>query len=220
MEGTDPIINTEAAATGGEQPADTLAQNEGQQQAAAETPWYNGLPADKHEALKDMSPEDAAAAIERGAAYKPVTSVDEIALDGVDMFPGESIANFKEMAVKSGMTAEQAAAQMEFYKAEKERLDSEWAKEQAASLRQEWGQAYDDNVKAANKAVVFLEGKLGGVKSAVDAGLHSNAAFVKIMAHIGKSISEADTSGGGTGGDGSQAIPPEQFYLQSHPNKN
>lgn len=182
---------------------------------APANPWYHALPADKHEALAAMSPEDAAAAIERGAAYKPAASVDEITLDDVDMFPGESIASFKELAVKSGMTVEQAKQSMDFYKQEKARLDSEFVAENTAALKQEWGAAYPDNVKAAEKAVAYFESKLGGVKDAVAAGLHSNAAFVKIMAQIGKSLSEPDASGGTHGGE-EVAIPPEQFYGQFH----
>lgn len=183
-------------------------------------PWYSALPEDTHERFKDISPEDAAAALERGMQYTPVTDAASVEItlpEGTDI-PDAHINGFKDFAVEHGLTAEQAKAFGEFYAKADQAAWGEAIATNKAALQELWGQDFNANVTTANRAVAYFDGKMGGrLKAAVDSGMHSNAAVIELLSVVGKSISESDLPQGSSGGAVDTEMTPEQFYGQFHP---
>ena len=118
--------------------------------------------------------------------------------------------------MESGLTGEQAKKAFDFYRAEDARLTEEVKSQNVSYFKEAWGVDYEKERSTAEKAVKFYETKIPELGESVKKGLGYNVGFVKLMAHLGKAISEADVSGGGNG-TGDVAMTPEEFYGQKHP---
>ena len=108
------------------------------------------------------------------------------------------IRGFAENAHKLGLNNRQAQGILEFYKqtlessAKEMNVNMEYAQEQAANeLRQEWGRAYDDNLKKASAvAKTYLEPELLDTQLRDGSRLGDNPKIIKAFANIANLLSE------------------------------
>jgi len=134
----------------------------------------------------------------------------EIKLDGVQANE-EFLNNYKQWAHKVGLNKQQAAELAKHY-AEFEnqyvaRLQQDFisrVKEAKMNLANEWGQNYERNVKAAERALMAAAGEIDGLQEWLDAsGAKADPVFVKLMHFFGRGLAEDTLKGGG------KAIAPE-----------
>lgn len=137
----------------------------------------------------------------------------------------EALKQFKEVAHQNGLTAKQANELQKWYfqqnvgnfenmvTAVQQEMD-----EAQANLRKEWGNAYDQKLATAMRAVR----EFGGddlVRTLEESGLGNNVALVKTFAEIGSKIS-GDVSIEGDGVDGARTpaqLKAEIAKIQSDP---
>ncbi len=108
------------------------------------------------------------------------------------------IKTFAQNAHKLGLNNKQAQGILEFYKqnlessAKEMNVNMEYAQEQASNeLRQEWGRAYDDNLKkAAAVAKTYLEPELLDTQLRDGSRLGDNPKIIKAFANIANLLSE------------------------------
>ena len=119
----------------------------------------------------------------------------------------EMVQWFKSAAFKHGLNQKQAAALYTEFNgmsgSMQEKLQAQMAQDsqqQVASLKQEWGQAYDQNISAGRRAVAALgydEGRLAAIEDKLGA-----AEMLKLFATVGSKMGEdsfvgdRDPSGG------------------------
>jgi len=134
----------------------------------------------------------------------------EIKLDGVQANE-EFLNNYKQWAHKVGLNKQQAAELAKHY-AEFEnqyvaRLQQDFisrVKEAKMNLANEWGQNYERNVKAAERALMAAANEIDGLQDWLEAsGAKADPVFVKLMHFFGRGLAEDTLKGGG------KAIAPE-----------
>lgn len=134
----------------------------------------------------------------------------EIKLDGIQTNE-EFLNNYKQWAHKAGLNKQQAAELAKHY--------AEFENQYVAKLRQdfinrvqeakrnlanEWGQNYERNVKAAERALMAAANEIDGLQEWLEAsGAKADPVFVKLMHFFGRGLAEDTLKGGG------RAIAPE-----------
>ena len=134
----------------------------------------------------------------------------EIKLDGVQANE-EFLNNYKQWAHKAGLNKQQAAELAKHY-AEFEtqyvaKLQQDFinrVQEAKRNLANEWGQNYERNVKAAERALMAAANEIDGLQEWLEAsGAKADPVFVKLMHFFGRGLAEDTLKGGG------RAIAPE-----------
>lgn len=159
--------------------------------------WRAALPESWAARLKDVAgPDDAMAALERGLAYHPAASVEEIRLEWPEDFSGrvdERVQrDFCELCVREGITPSQAQALLDWQiHANRQALESV-AEEGVKALRRNWGTRFERNRGEA------LDRRMGGELSASAAGrgMANDPVFVRAFYEIGRLLSEDGLSAG------------------------
>lgn len=128
---------------------------------------------------------------------------------------------------KLGLSAKQAAGVMGLYgaqvqQAEQARLARAAEVEAAveADLKREWGDAFEDRVHAANRAIFEVGGKelgelLANTRMPDGTRMGNHPALVKAFAELGRRIAEpADLRGGSGGASGPASYTPDQAQAE------
>lgn len=170
---------------------------------APPTDWRVSLPEGWADKLKDVeSADDAMAALERGLAYNPAKSADDIKLAFPDSFKGQVDEvvqqNFRELCVKEGITPSQAQALLDWQLGANKELTDKIIETGTQALKESWGSRYNENKDVALKAFTALDKRMGGELSGSLAGrnMANDPAFVRAFYEIGKLISEDALSSG------------------------
>jgi len=135
----------------------------------------------------------------------------------------------REACHKLGLSAKQAAGVMELYGTQvtqaREQQDAravEVAAAVARDLKAEWGDAYDDTLHAANRAVIEIGGRelaelLANTRMPDGSMMGAHPKLVKAFAEVGKRLAEpGDLRGGsGTGGTpGNRVLTPAEAQAE------
>ena len=142
-------------------------------------------------------------------------------------FNDETLSSFKQEAHKLGLNAEQvkslvawqAGNMINQHEAYKGIIDQSMERGEAA-LRQEWGRAYDQNVKFAHKAFVKYGGEQLAAKMEAS-GMGNDPDVLRAFANIAKTTM-ADKDLAGMSGGTQMALTPEEARaeaatIMSHP---
>ena len=165
--------------------------------------WRTALPEAWADRLKDVAgPDDAMAALERGLAYHPARSVDEIRLEWPEDFSGRVDENvqrgFCELCVREGITPPQAQALLDWQIHANRQALEEVAEAGVKALRRSWGTRFERNRGEALRAFSALDRRMGGELSASAAGrgMANDPVFVRAFYEIGRLLSEDGLSAG------------------------
>lgn len=126
---------------------------------------------------------------------------------------------YKQLAHKNGLSTKQAAAIYndwnaavgERMQAMQQQLEQQSARD-VESLRQEWGQAYEQQITAGRKAVAAL-GLDADKLSSYEAKL-GTADMLRLFATLGSKMGEPDFHGGERGGEDGFTMTPAQAKAQ------
>jgi hypothetical protein len=136
-------------------------------------------------------------------------------LDGVEPAAREAFH-------KAGLTGKQGRAVMELYAgqvqaAETARLERAAQLEEAVEtdLRREWGEAFDDQLHLANRAIAQAGGAplgklLQETRMPDGTRMGNHPLLIKAFAELGKRTAEPNTLKGGSSGGGEAPLTPEQ----------
>lgn len=155
------------------------------------------------------------------------------------VFKDEMLERFKETAFNNNVLPEQASAMLDFLnnftseESEKMQQSQQEKTEQAVgALREEWGEAFDQNLRKAKLAVMEFGGD--ELKGYLDqTGLGNDPEIIKVFSKIGDSFFKEDNFG--TEGKPSYAMSPDEaqakinnimgdtngpYYNSMHPDHN
>lgn len=115
----------------------------------------------------------------------------------------ELIDSYAEHAHSIGLTAKQAAAELAFQTElaakqmeQQKKLEAEALQENETTLKNDFGSAYEQNIKLANQAIDRLSEKDESLRERLNStGLGSDPAFVKMMVKMGKMMGESNLVG-------------------------
>lgn len=178
---------------------------DGMQETVQPSDWRSSFPEGWAEKLKDVeSADDAMKALERGLGYKPAEKSEDIELKYPESFKGkvdEGVeSGFRDFCVKQGLTPGQAQALLEWQLGADKEIRDKLIEDGTSSLRETWGNRFDENRGAALKAFTALDRRMGGELSGTVSGhgMANDPVFVRAFYEIGKLLSE-DTLSGGSG---------------------
>lgn len=143
-------------------------------------------------------------ALERGLGYKPAEKAEDITLKYPESFKGkvdEGVeAGFRDFCVKQGITPGQAQALLDWQLGADKEIRDKLIEDGTNTLRETWGNRFDENRGAALKAFTALDRRMGGELSGTVSGhgMANDPVFVRAFYEIGKLLSE-DTLSGGSG---------------------
>lgn len=198
---------------GGESAGEDAEDAEGGEEEQPATSWYSHLPEEAQDKFKDLSAEDAVAALERGQGYTPAASAEEITFEAPQGFPEDAVGKIKTFAVENGLTPKQATEAFNFYVNEEVKRVVEDKQKTIADLKHEYGSQYESVVKNASTAVDALERKIPGLwEGAKSDGLVNNRWFIKMANEFRKHLKESDMSGGDPGrGEAEELTRAEEY---------
>ena len=195
-----------------EAPASTPANTQETAQCSESSDWRASLPEGWADKLKDVeSADDAMKALERGLGYKPAEKAEDITLKYPESFKGkvdEGVeAGFRDFCVKQGITPGQAQALLDWQLGADKEIRDKLIEDGTNTLRETWGNRFDENRGAALKAFTALDRRKGGELSGTVSGhgMANDPVFVRAFYEIGKLLSE-DTLSGGSGATASDTV--------------
>lgn len=210
-----------AQETGAEQnqtnPAGEVAKAAAAAEAAANAPWYNGLPAETHEALKgfkDMG--ELLAAAKRGAEFAAPKSVDEVKLTLPEEAGDQALLNpFKEFCVKEGLPAGVAQKLVDWQLEQSKTAQQAYFAQGETELKKLWpGEKFDRNREQALVALSLLDRKMGGrlTPAAKANGMVNDPVIIEALYNISTMISEDSLGGGSPGAAADKPVEPKDHF--------
>lgn len=132
------------------------------------------------------------------------------------------LAKVKEQAHKTGILPKQLEGILKWYSEESKAIMSQHAKAQQeehlkahANLRNEWGNAFEQNITAAKLAL--QDGATPEeMKYLADNKMTENPVLIRIFAKLGQALKEGELKHSGSGGFGKGHIAPEQAMAEAH----
>ncbi len=181
--------------------------------------WRAALPEDWADRLGGVeSREEAMAALERGLAYRPAASPEDISLTFPENFTGrvdEGVQKgFCELCVREGITPSQAQALLDWQLGADRQMSEKLVEDGTRVLKKEWGSRFSENRSTALRAFSALDRRMGGALSASSAGrgMANDPAFVRAFYEVGRMISEDRLSTGALFGAADLRESAEETY--------
>jgi hypothetical protein len=218
--GQVPAAQEPAAQAPGLPEAAKAAADKANAEAQQGTPWYQSLPKESHDKLKDFaSHEDALKAIEAGKRFTTAKSVDDYKLSFSDPKVDQSagpIADFKKFCLESNIPPEQAQGILEFQTSLVAEAAEEAKRQGEAALRATWGDKFEPNLTKTLVALNAIDKDIGGTLATKlkAIGGANDPDVLKALLWVHEKIGEDNLGAGGPGGAPTGPISTEQAYAE------
>jgi hypothetical protein len=182
--------------------------------------WYEGLPAEKHEALKGYaSLDDAMSAMDLGKTVNTAKGVEDYSIDLGEALNGKedggALDRYKAHCLERGISPERAQGMIDFQMGELAEAQKVAREMGDAALGKLWGNSKDANTEKAFVALAALDRKMGGrlAPAFAAAGLTDDPLMVEVMHLVSTMIGEDNLGASGPGsGDVNKPVSTEDAY--------
>jgi len=170
------------------------------------TPWYQDLPADQHEVLKQFdTPEAAVQAIQAGQKYTTASKVEDYNFQFKDAAVDQNappILSYKSFCLENGIAPEQAQKLLEYQTGVYAETNAAEMQQGEQTLRADWGNDYDANLAKSLSALAAIDRHTGGGLAAElkRTGGGNRPEIVKALLWVAENIGEDSLGAGGPRG--------------------